>query len=60
MEEGYERLKAESAFLCVDCGMVDSSNLGLLQTAFDTLTRLFDRVGLWTNIRRTVGMVCQP
>ena len=24
------------------------------------LTGIFNRVGLWTKIRKTVGMVCQP
>ena len=28
--------------------------------AFDVLTGLFDRVGLWTNVRKTVGMMCRP
>ena len=31
-----------------------------LQTTFDTLTGLFDWVGLNTNVRKTVGMVCHP
>ena len=44
----------------VENGMVASTNPVWLQTAFDTLMGLFDRVGLRTNIRKTVGMVCQP
>ena len=40
--------------------MVASTNLGWLQTAFDKLTGIFDRVGLRTNIRKIVGIVCQP
>ena len=28
--------------------------------AFDMLTGLFDRVGLRTKVRKTVGMVCRP
>ena len=31
-----------------------------IQLAFDTLTGLFDQVGLQTNIRKIVGMVCRP
>ena len=31
-----------------------------LQGVFSTLVGLFDRVGLWTNIRKTVSMVCRP
>ena len=40
--------------------MVASTNPVWLQNAFDTLTGIFDRVGLRTNVRKTVGMVCQP
>ena len=40
--------------------MVASASPGWLQTAFDVLTGLFDRVGLWKNFRNNVGMVCQP
>ena len=40
--------------------MVASTNPGWLQTAFDTLTGIFDRVGLNKNVQKTVGMVCHP
>ena len=40
--------------------MVASTNLGWLHTAFDTLTGLFDWVGLKTNIRKAMGMVFHP
>ena len=40
--------------------MVASTNPVWLQNEFDTLTGIFDRVGLRTNVRKTVGMVCQP
>ena len=40
--------------------MVPSTDPRWLQTAFNTLTRLFNRVGLQTNILKNVGMVCQP
>ena len=35
-------------------------NRGWLQTELNTLMELFDRVGLQTNFRKIVGMVCQP
>ena len=38
--------------------MVASTNLGWIQTEFDMLTGLFDRVGLKKNVKKTVGMVC--
>ena len=41
-------------------GMVASSVPQLLQGAFNTLVGLFDRVGLGTNVGKTVGMVCYP
>ena len=40
--------------------MVDSTDPGGLQLAFDKLTGLFGRVGQRTNVRKTVGMVCRP
>ena len=40
--------------------MVTSSDRRWLQGAFNTLIGLFDRVGLRTNVRKTVGMVCHP
>ena len=43
-----------------DGGMVANKYPGWLQSAFDTLMGLFDRVGLWKNARKTVGMACRP
>ena len=40
--------------------MVESTNLGWIQTAFDMLAGLFDRGGLKTNANKTIGMVCHP
>ena len=40
--------------------MVASTNPGWIQTAFDTLMGLFDRLGLKKNVRKIVGMVCHP
>ena len=40
--------------------MVASSDLLWLQGALNTLVGLFDRVGLRTNVGKTVGMVCRP
>ena len=40
--------------------MLASTDLGWLQTAFDTLTGLFERVGFKTNVRKIVGMVYHP
>ena len=40
--------------------MVASSDPRWLQVAFDTLVGLFYRVGLRTNVRKTVGMFCHP
>ena len=39
-------------------GMVASSYPAWLQGAFNALVGLFDRVGLQTNVGKTVGMVC--
>ena len=43
-----------------DDGMVASSDPCWLQGAFFTLVGLFYRVGLQTNVGKTVGMVCYP
>ena len=40
--------------------MVALSDPRWLQGAFSTLVRLFDRVGLQTNVRKKVGMLCCP
>ena len=58
MEEEHTQLKVKEAFLYADNGILASTNLGWIQTMFDILTGLFDRVGLKTNFKRTVGMVC--
>ena len=53
-------MKVKELFFNVDNRMVASTNLGWIQTAFDILTGLFDRVGLKTNVRKIVGMACHP
>ena len=58
MEELHTRLKVRVEFFYADYGMVDSTELGWLQTVFDTLTGLFDRVVLKINVNKTVRMVC--
>ena len=60
VEEGHARLKVKAALIYADDGMVAYTNPGWTQYAFDTLTGIFDRVGLKTNVRKTIGMVCQP
>ena len=49
MEEG---MKAQEAILYSDNRMLASTNPGWIQTAFDTMTGLFERVGLKTNIHK--------
>ena len=43
-----------------DDGMVVLSDLAWLQGDFSALVAIFDRVGLWTNVGKTVSMVCHP
>ena len=52
-------LTFQEAFFYADNRMVASANPGWLQTAFDTLTGIFNRVGLWIKVRKTVVMVFQ-
>ena len=58
-EDGYASLTLKVAFFYEEYGMVASTEPGWIQLAFDMLTGLFERVGLRTNIRKTVGMVCK-
>ena len=39
-------MKVKEAFFYADDGMVTSTNQGWIHTAFNTLTGLFDRIGL--------------
>ena len=52
-------MKVKEAFFYTENGMVESTNPGG-SIPFDTLAGLFDRVGLRTNFRKTMGMVCHP
>ena len=63
VEERGERGKEgrhQAALFYADDGMVALSDPRWIQGAFNTLVGLFDRVGLQTNTRKTVGMVCRP
>ena len=40
--------------------MVVSSDPAWLQRAFTALVAIFDRLGLMTNVGKTVSMVCHP
>ena len=40
--------------------MVVSSDPAWIQAAFTPLVGIFDRVGLMTNVGKTVSMVCHP
>ena len=50
-------LKVKSEFFYEDNGIVDSTNLGWIQTTFNTLTETFYRVGLRENFKKTMEMV---
>ena len=50
----------QAALFYADNGMVVLSDPAWLQGAFTALVGLFDRVGLRTNVGKTVSMVCHP
>ena len=50
----------QAALFYADDGMVALSEPHWLQWDFDTLLSLFERVGLRTNVGKTVSMVCRP
>ena len=58
-EQGNRRKEGrhQDALFYTDNGMVDSSDPRWIQSAFNTLVGLFDRVGLRKNFRKTFGMV---
>ena len=58
-ERGQEGRHHNTLFYA-DNGVVESSDPRWLQDAFSNLVGLFDRLGLQTNIGKTVGMVCRP
>ena len=50
----------QASLFYADDGIVALSDPRWLQWAFDALVSLFERVGLQTNVRMTVRMVCRP
>ena len=59
VETGREG-RHQSAVFYADNGMVVSSDPAWLQGAFSALVAIFDRLGLRTNVRKTVSMACHP
>ena len=53
-------MKVKAALFYADDGLVASTYLGWTQSVFETLTGLFDQVGLQKNVHKTMGMVCRP
>ena len=60
VEEVHARLMVKATFLFADDRMVESKDPVWFQLAFDTLTGLFDRVGIQTNIHTIVRMMYRP
>ena len=58
-EEGNQQLTAKAELFYANYGMLVSTDPGWLQSAFDKLMGIFDRVVLRTNVCKTVGMVCR-
>ena len=56
-ECGQEGRHHNALFYAED-GMVASLDPRWIQGAFSTLVSLFDKVGLHTNVRKTIKMVC--
>ena len=59
-EERHTRLKLKAAFFYAEDGMVASIDPWWIHTTFNLLTGLFDRVGLKTNVKKKMEMVCHP
>ena len=52
--------RPQAALFYADDGMVALSDPCWLQGLFDTAVGLFDKLGLRTNVKKTVFMVCHP
>ena len=50
----------QAALFYADDGMVASSDPQWLQWAFNAIVDLFERLGLRTNVGKTVSMTCRP
>ena len=50
-------MTVKAALFYAKNGVVTSTDTGWLQLEFDLMMELFDQVGLWTNVRKTVGIV---
>ena len=59
LERGEEG-RHQAALFYADDGMVAPSDPRWIQWAFNALAGLFERVGLQTNVGKTVNMVCRP
>ena len=60
-QDGLEReVLHRATFLYADDGVVASTDPVWLQGSFDTLTGLFDRVGIRTNFKKMVRIICLP
>ena len=64
VEEGLEgwgsQVQIRAYVFYADNGLIASTHTECLQGDFDTLTGLFDRVGLRKNVVKIVGMICHP
>ena len=58
--ETWREGRHQSAVFYADDGMVVSSDPAWLQGVFNALVAIFDRLGLLTNVGKTVSMVCHP
>ena len=59
-EEGHQWLTVKAEFFYADDGVVASTDPGWIQSEFGFLTGLIDWVGMWTNVRKIVGIVFRP
>ena len=59
-DEWGREVQHRSTFYYADYGLVESTNLLWLQGAFNTLTGMFERVGLWKKVGKTARMIFCP
>ena len=60
-QDGWVReVLHRSTYFYADYGMVVSTDPFWLQVSFDSLTKLFDKVGIRTNVDKKAEMLCHP
>ena len=59
-EGGGREIHQRALFFYADDGLIDSIKTEWTQGVFESLTGMFEQVGVSKNVGKTVGMIYQP